>query len=184
MTTQIGNRVIFSDQTYYTYSDPFSAYIYSLKVKERPSFASLTTANHLGYSAVYEIRGDKLYMINFAGDLKVEKGKYYSVKTVGIEEMFQGQKEVFVSWFSGGLSMQTEDQAIKEDRNGSTYNEDELYILCENGIVKTISMVNSKVLDRISSLEGQLWYLQHHGKKKTIWFHIGRKFARKREYRR
>jgi hypothetical protein len=183
MTTQVGNRIIFNGQTYYTYIDPFRYYLFSLKAKERPSFTSLTTSNHLGYSAVYEIRGDKLFMIEFDGNLIIEKGRYYHLKTVGLDEVFQGQKEVFVSWFTGGINMETEDQSINRDYQGLTYSEDELYVLFEKGVVKTTTMMNSKEIDRIFSLEYQSWDLQYPEEKKTIWDIIKRKFSRRRIHR-
>ena len=65
---------------------------------------------------------------------------------------------------------------------GPSYSEDELYLQFKDGILEFENLVNSKVLDRISSLEDQLWYQKNHGKKKTIWYYIARRFFRRKLY--
>ena len=182
MTTQQGNRVLFKGETYYTYSDPFQDYLNSLAPKERPYFHSVHTANQKGYDAVYEVRGDKLFLINFAGNMIYNKGGKYYFKNIGLETLFPGQKENFTDWFTGGLRLETTDQLIRKEDVGPSYSEDELYLQFKDGILEFENLVNSKVLDRISSLEDQLWYQKNHGKKKTIWYYIARRFFRRKLY--
>lgn len=173
MTPQIPDRVIYEGETYFTYSDAFSQYLHSIKPKTRPQFTESSSANHSGYIVHYEVKDDKLYMVELEGNLLITEGKKTYDQEVGLDYIFPGQKEVFAEWFTGDLNLTPPDKF-----NWSYHKKEEepnsLYLYVEKGVLVYAGMLNKKVIDRISKLKWELFDLKHR-KKRTIWWYVGRK---------
>lgn len=180
MTPQIPDTVTYKDVTFYSNSDPFFYYRHSIKPKERPLFAGISTANHRGYEAHYEVREDKLYLIKFEGNLIVSQGKETVYNEVELNSIFPGQTEVFADWFTGDLIL-TPQNKYNWSYEYKEREKDTLYLYFEKGLLVFAGMVDNKVVDRISNLHWELFNLQHR-KKKTIWYYIGHKFFPKWVY--
>lgn len=174
MTPQIPDTVIYKGEKYFTYSDPFGYYLLSIKPKLRPPFSESSSANHSGYIVHYEVKDDKLYMVELEGNLLITEGKKTYDQEVGLDYIFPGQKEVFAEWFTGDLNL------TLPDKFNWSYHKKEpepnsLYMYFEKGILVYAGLLNYKVIERISKLRWELEDLKYR-KKRTMWFYVGHRF--------
>lgn len=174
MTYQIPDTVNYKGETYKTYSDPFVQYRYKFDRKQRPQFEMTSTANWHGYLADYEIKEDKLFMINFEGNLCLEIDKCY--KDVGLDYFFPNQKEQFADWFTGGLHLWTDEQQRSRAELRGSYNEDELYLEFKDGILVNSFKIPAKVISIITNLETKLHFYEHPPQRWTVFYGIGHRF--------
>ena len=97
MTSQASEILIYNGEQLLMASLPLERYF--AKVNAKPKFVSPITANWRGYIGTWEIKEDKLYIIDFKGWLEGNN-------VVSIEYIFPGQKEVFANWFTGEVRIQ------------------------------------------------------------------------------
>ena len=95
MTIQIGERIIYKGEKRTMQSEPLFSY---LRKNKHHKFNGNCTALIRGYWGHWEIKGNKLYLI----DLKSFSQRK---KDMNLETLFPGKKKVFAEWFSGEIKI-------------------------------------------------------------------------------
>ncbi len=93
MTAQAGDIIIYKGKKYQMATEPLNDY---LDTRDDIKFESLNTACWRGYYGKWKIKYKKLYLIKLSAFLE-------DSRSVGIEYLFPGQKEVFAQWFTGEI---------------------------------------------------------------------------------
>lgn len=153
MTFQVPDKVIYNGEPYFTYSNPFYQYRIQFEPKERPQFVAVFTSNYNGYHAVYSVIGEKLFMIKFEGNLRLDID--HSTRDVGLDYLFPNQKEVFADWFSGSLHLWTDEQYHNRKVIGDPNQGDELYLEFKNGILTNSGKKNYNEIYNLEIKETQ-----------------------------
>lgn len=99
MTAQAMETIIIDGKEYSMATEPLADYIASLKNKPALFFPS--SACWRGYYGTWEIKDDKLYLIDLeCYTANMEERKYWKV---GMDFIFPNRTEVFANWFSGEI---------------------------------------------------------------------------------
>jgi hypothetical protein len=113
--------------------------MYLDQLEEKPDFFSPSTANLNGYIGTWEIKYNKLYLIEIEAHIR-GKG------IVGIDYFFPNQKEVFASWFTGEVRIPEGKELLYVHMGyGSIYEED-IFLKFKNGILENTRIGNNKKL--------------------------------------
>jgi hypothetical protein len=129
MTAQAMEKLIFNGKEVYMASEPLNLYLESLKEKPKLTFPS--TACWRGYYGTWEIKDDKLYLIDFKGFTTNNPKREY--QEVGMGFVFPNQMRVFAQWFSGEIRIPKGDMLkYVHGGYGSTFEED-LFLEFKNG---------------------------------------------------
>ncbi len=100
MTAQIRDILNYKSKKYLMASEPLHFHLVKLKSIE---FYGYSTGCTRGYLAIWEIRDDKLFLINLHANIK----KNDKICKVGIDYLFPGKHEIFADWFSGEIRIPT-----------------------------------------------------------------------------
>lgn len=113
MTMQLRDIILYRDKPYHVgeFTDLLEPYLRSKKIRLFPP----NSACWRGYYARWEVdRTDKLYLTGLIAALaqkpfdpqaKYEDDFFGPCETIGLEDLFPGQKRVFAKWFSGSVRM-------------------------------------------------------------------------------
>lgn len=101
MTLQASEIIFINEEKCSTRDEPLNIYIENLKIK--PSFHYPTTACWRGYIGTWEVKDDKLYLIDLIGYLN----QYIQdkQKEVGLDYLFPDENEVFAEWYTGEIKV-------------------------------------------------------------------------------
>ena len=100
MTAQAMEKLIFNEKEVSMATEPLASYLSNLK--EKPPLISPTTACWRGYYGKWEIKDNKLYLINFEG-YTLNYPDETGLRKVGIHYLFPTQERVFAKWFTGEI---------------------------------------------------------------------------------
>lgn len=95
MTAQEGDRILYNGKHYQMASTPLNRY---LKKRKDIRLVWRTTACWRGYLGTWEIKGERLYLIDF-------KAYIPGYIEVGLDYLFPGENEVFADWFTGRITI-------------------------------------------------------------------------------
>jgi len=127
MTTQFGERILYKGEETQMETRPLSEY---LQTRDDIRFKSPSTACRRGYYGQWEIKDNKLYLIDLVAFLK-------DYEKVGLTYLFPGQDEVFANWFTGIISIPTGELLKDVHRGyGLTYEKDILLHFKEGVLIK------------------------------------------------
>ncbi len=98
MTAQIGEILIYKGEKIVMESEPFNEYLFKLNKIDQLKLPIRSTACWRGYYGKWEIKDDKLYLID------IEVHSFTSGKS-NVGHIFPGQEQVFAEWYTGSLSL-------------------------------------------------------------------------------
>jgi hypothetical protein len=125
MTLQSADSLIYTDVTYYIYSEPLSSYLE--KVELPYPLVAPNTACWRGYTATYVIQNDKLFLTKWQGWIR-------DYMKVGMDYLFPGDSVVFADWFTGKIILKDLGEVIGDSDFGDIY-EGRLMLQFEQGIL-------------------------------------------------
>lgn len=131
MTAQLHEQINFNGKTYGMASTPLSDYLKNHA--DTPKFAYPHTACWRGYLGTWEIRNNRLFLIDLVCYIKLEP--LNEIIESDLSLLFPGKKVVFAKWFTGVIRI-PDGQIINYVHAGfaSTYEED-LFVTFKNGIL-------------------------------------------------
>lgn len=93
MTVQILDTIFYRGNEYLLSDEPLARHV------RLPDFMAISTANHRGYTAVWAIVGECLFIVSLSGSV-------VGVNQNGLDLVFpNAQAPVLASWFSGELRL-------------------------------------------------------------------------------
>ena len=132
MTAQIQDTIFYEAREYWLSSDPLASY------SEIPNFMAMTTANCKGYTAVWVIVNQTLFLVALAGVTS-------EISTArGLQMVFpECQAPVKANWYSGELKMQRGRVVVPQESDPLGEYED--ILILENGkVVGDVQSINRK----------------------------------------
>jgi hypothetical protein len=125
MTAQAGERLIFNGEESWMAVEPLNYY---LKTRDDIKFVSPSTACWRGYYGQWEIKNNKLYLIELQAYIE-------GYEEVGLNYIFPNQKEVFADWFNGKIRI-PQGKMLEYVHMGyaSLYDKD-LILVIKNGVL-------------------------------------------------
>jgi hypothetical protein len=96
MTAQACEQIVYLRKQYSMHSLPIEPYF--APQPDRPKFIRLSTDCWRGYFGKWEIKGDKLFLIEFNGFAK-------DFKEINLNTLFPNQDKVFASWYTGVIEI-------------------------------------------------------------------------------
>lgn len=141
MTAQAGERLIFKGEKTWMAAEPLNQY---LQNRKNISFVAPSTACWRGYYGQWEIKNNKLYLI----DLKAYLEGYGEV---GLGYLFPGQKTVFANWFSGKIRIPQGELLYYVHGGYDSLYEKDLILVFENGI-----LLNEYIVDNQEEFQKRL----------------------------
>ncbi len=125
MTAQMGERLLYKGKNHLMTSLPFRDF---LKSCDGVILNKYHTANYRGYFGNWEVKDNKLFLIELHANVAGTKG-------VELDYFFPEQSEVFAYWFSGKIKLQKgEILEYIHHGFGSVY-EKEIHLFFKNGIL-------------------------------------------------
>lgn len=140
MTAQVSEELIYNNVKYRMASEPLNQYFEKKRIK--PNFQFQHTACWRGYEGSWEIKEDKLYLIELSAYVK-------NYEEVGIAYLFPGQKEVFAEWFSGVVRLTCGNMIQYFHQGYNSIFEEDLFLKFEKGILKNQWSVKNKRIPTI-----------------------------------
>jgi len=131
MTAQAMEKIFINGGKRYMASEPLAAYLATLK--ERPKFFFPDTGCWRGYYGTWEIKENKLYLIDlecYTADLEKRVMSKH-----GMDFLFPMQKRVFAEWFTGELRIPEGDMLNYVHMGYESKYEIDSFISIEKGIV-------------------------------------------------
>ena len=127
MTAQISEKIIYEDERHAMCTNPLDEFLSLANLDIE--FQSNSTALWRGYVGTWEIKGDRLYLIELSGSLK-------NGSKAALETIFPGFPDrVFAHWFTGEIRLpQGKMLNYVHMGYGSTYERD-LLLKIEGGMV-------------------------------------------------
>ncbi len=135
MTAQIYERLYYNGKMLKMAYLPLEMYLDQLE--EKPEFFAPSTANWTGYVGTWEVKENKLYLIELEAHIN-GKG------TVGLDYFFPGQKEVFASWFTGEVRIPEGKELLYVHMGYGSIYEDDLFLEFKKGILINSRTVNNR----------------------------------------
>lgn len=148
MTAQATEKLYIFDEEYQIQGEPLSKYLELLKDIK---LSSPHTGCWRGYIGTWEIKNNKLYLVDFYG--------YTEDGDVGIDYLFKNKKEVIASWYTGELRV-PQGKMIKYIYAGfgSIY-EKELIFHIQNGIIKKIKIKDNQT-NEINDIQFREYFIE------------------------
>lgn len=134
MTAQIGEILIYKEQTFSIVSEPLSDYLETNKIEP---FKFFETSCWRGYVGYWKISGDKLFITNLKGDDE-------RIIDCGLVYLFPNKKEVFAEWFSGDLTINLGELIEYVHAGFCSIYEKDLIITFDKGIITKQVLVENK----------------------------------------
>jgi hypothetical protein len=125
MTAQSMEKLIYNGKEVLIYTEPLSSYLSNLK--EKPKLFSLSSGCWRGYVGTWEIKDDKLYLIDFEG---------YTTNiyiNLGIDSLFPNQTNVLAEWFTGEIRIPIGDMLDYDLNSYESTFESDLFLEFKNG---------------------------------------------------
>lgn len=134
MTAQSGERLIYNNEIYRMAAEPLEQYLSNLS--DRPALYFPNTACWRGYYGGWEIKDNKLYLVELI--IYPEHDK-----VADIEFLFPGKQEVFAEWFSGEIRV-PKGQMLEYIHAGyESIFEEDLFLKFRKGELKVSLLVNN-----------------------------------------
>lgn len=134
MTAQAGERLIFKGEETWMAAEPLNQY---LQNRNDIKFISPSTACWRGYYGQWEIKDNKLYLI----ELKAYLEEY---REVGLDYLFPRQDKVFANWFSGKIRMPQGEMLDYVHMGYASLYERDLILVFENGLLTNEYVVDNE----------------------------------------
>ena len=147
MTAQAGERLIFKGEETWMAAEPLNQYLQNVNDIK---FVSPSTACWRGYYGQWEIKDDKLYIVELKAYLE-------GYREVGLDYLFPRQNEVFANWFSGEIRMPQGEMLDYVHMGYASLYERDLILVFENGLLTNEYVIDNKeeYQDRIEKREKQ-----------------------------
>ncbi len=94
MTAQVRDLLLYKNQPFYLITEPLEDYLNSLVLPHK--LVAPSTACWKGYYARWEVKDNKLYLIEWTGYI-------LNYKEVGMDYLFPNRGEVLAEWFTGKI---------------------------------------------------------------------------------
>ncbi|MGY8914038.1 MAG: hypothetical protein ACKVJF_03020 [Flavobacteriales bacterium] len=101
MTIQIKESILIDGEEYKMVTEPLLPYLKELTNKT--IFQCETSACWRGYLGTWELKNNKLYLIELTGNVGDADFRFRS--SVGLDYLFPNKKEVHADWFTGVISI-------------------------------------------------------------------------------
>jgi hypothetical protein len=134
MTTQTPDTIFYDGSGHLTFDEPLSSY------SKLPNFMAFSTANHRGYSAVWAVVREHLFIVSLSGCVVDNAGDVFKLTFPGADRPVQA------SWYSGDLNLLS-GRLIEQGDINPIY-EHETALAVENGRVHHLRTVNREYLPR------------------------------------
>lgn len=134
MTAQAGERLIFKGEETWMAAEPLNQY---LQNRDDIKFVSPSTACWRGYYGQWEIKDNKLYLIELKAYLE-------GYREVGLDYLFPRQNTVFASWFSGKIRMPQGEMLDYVHMGYASLYEKDLILVFENGLLTDEYVVDNE----------------------------------------
>lgn len=129
MTAQVPETLIYEGQKHSMCAEPLAMYFQLMNMKVK--FLALNSACWRGYRGTWEVKDDRLYLVDFQGQINFGQ-------TANLEMIFPGFPDrVFAHWFTGRVRL-PQGRLLEYIHGGyaSTYEKD-LFLTFENGVLKS-----------------------------------------------
>jgi len=136
MTVQIREVLFYKGCIYQIATEPLSQLL-DIMGDERPVLMAPHTACWRGYTGTWQIKDNKLFLIDF-------KGYDKNHKKVGIDYIFPDQKKIFAGWYTGEIIIQTGRMLHYEHAGYMSVYEKDLFLKFEKGILVGSREVNNR----------------------------------------
>lgn len=146
----MGEVLLYNGKKYHMTSLPFSDY---LDTRKDIILFQYHTANYRGYFGKWEVRDNKLYLIDLDANVAGTKG-------VELDYFFPGQSEVFAEWFSGEVELELGEILEYVHAGFGSVFEKEIHLFFENGILISESEVDNREKYQKPIKPLKLWWLQ------------------------
>lgn len=146
MTAQIPETLLYNGDRLAMCDEPLA--VYFELIGQSPPFRAMSSANWRGYFGTWEIKEDRLYLVDLEGTLKTGE-------EVNLQFFFKDFPErVFAHWFSGQIRV-TKGKLLKYVHAGyaSKYEQD-LFIDVYRGLIKNIEVKINGTAEDSSAQEG------------------------------
>ena len=143
MTAQSMEKLIYNGEEVWMATVPLESYLNTLNQKH--DFSLISSGCWRGYNATWEVKNDKLYLIDFLGHMKTAPD---TIAEVTMDYVFPDQLIVFADWFNGEIRI-PKGPLLKYIHGGylSIYEMD-LYLGFEKGVLISTRLVDN--LDRLA----------------------------------
>lgn len=135
MTAQFPEKIIYQVKMHGMASEPLHYYLRELEEPIKTS--GVNTACWRGYIGTWELRDNKLYLI----DLKTKNSEGMDV---GIEYVFPGKQEVFADWYSGEIRIPQGQLLSYVHRFYDSVYERDILLMFGNGCLVNTRTVDNK----------------------------------------
>jgi hypothetical protein len=125
MTAQAYEKLIYRNEEHKIATEPLEKYLSS---NDKPKFSYKSTDCWRGYVGTWEIKSNKLYLIDLVGFTENED--------VGMDYLFKNQTKVFADWYSGELKV-PQGEMIKYSHRGhfSIYEKDIIFNFNQGNLI-------------------------------------------------
>jgi preprotein translocase subunit SecE len=134
MTAQAGERLIFKGEETWMAAEPLNQY---LQNRNDINFVSPSTACWRGYYGQWEIKDNKLYLIELKAYLE-------GYREVGLDYLFPRQNTVFANWFSGKIRIPQGEMLDYVHMGYASLYERDLILVFENGLLTNEYIVDNE----------------------------------------
>lgn len=134
MTAQAGERLIFKGEETWMAAEPLNQYLHN---RNDINFVSPSTACWRGYYGQWEIKNNKLYLIELKAYLQ-------GYREVGLDYLFPGQNTVFANWFSGKIRIPQGEMLDYVHMGYASLYERDLILVFENGLLTNEFVVDNE----------------------------------------
>ena len=146
-TGQVPDYLVYKGDTIAIFSNPLEKYFELTGKRELIDFVGCgSTACWRGYKAIWELKDDKLYLVQVTS---CHKSCGLEIKNANLKKMF-GTETVFADWFTGKIIVPQGERVQYIHMGYASIYEKELHISFKSGIrtsEKTIS--NEKIVNKI-----------------------------------
>lgn len=138
MTAQIKDILNYKSKRYLIATEPLHFFLIKLKSID---FCGYTTACLRGYLAVWEIRDNKLFLIQLHAHIQRDGEKC----KVGVDYLFPAKNEVFADWFSGEIRIPTGKQLKYIHLGYQSIFEKDIFLNFKDGILLSERIKENKL---------------------------------------
>lgn len=135
MTAQFAETLIYKGEHLRMATEPLEKYLSGLE--DGSPFRMLHTACWRGYQGTWELKDNKLYLVDLTG-------RGADDKEVGMDYLFPNQKEKFADWFSGEIRIQQGEQLEYVHMGYESVYEKDLFLEFKDGVLVSENVVDNK----------------------------------------
>lgn len=134
MTAQFREKLIYNGEEYGMAAEPLYPYLESKDIK----FESTSTACWRGYYGTWEIRNNKLFLVDLVAFTEEHKD-------VRFDYLFHRQNEVFADWVTEEIRIPRGEMLQYIHMGYASIHEEDLFLNIQDGI-----LINSRIVDNRS----------------------------------